>query len=561
MKISQKLLGGFGVILLLLAILVGVSYYEFHNVDQTYSELISKEDEKIILITEANSLVNEQSKAVRGYLLLGDETALQSYEKANSRYQEVSKSLEGLLVTEKGKSLLAEMNKLNDDYGVIAQQLIAYKKQNKVTEYQQLVKTQERDAARKFTEKAQEFKKFVGDYVQTVSNETSIRVQAVKQFLIMLAGVAIIVGTVIAVMINRIISRPIIAITNAAKELGAGNLTIEDVQVKGKDEIGELAVAFNQTKNDLRDLIKKVQSNAEQVAASSEELFASSEQAAQATNHVSSVVEEVASGSETQTRGMDETKRAIEENAIAIQRIAESTSAVSDSAMEVLTESKQGNEIIKRTIKQMEEIQASVKESADVVRTLGENSKEIGNIVETINQIAEQTNLLALNAAIEAARAGEHGKGFAVVADEVRKLAEQSRQSTEQIASLIEGIQQNTAHAVQAMEKGTKDVEAGTAVANDAGEAFQHILFSVEQAVEGMQEVSAATEEISASTQQVTASVEQMADIASGISESMQGVAASSEEQLASAEEITAAAESLSNLAQELQHEVSQFNV
>lgn len=561
MKIGQKLLGGVGAVLLLLVIVVGVSYYEFRNVDATYKELINREDQKIILITEANSLVNEQSKAIRGYLLLGDETALQSYEKADSRYHEVSKSLEGLLVTEKGRKLLVEMNKLNADYGVIAQQLITYKKQNKVAEYQQLVKTQERDAARTFTEKAQELKKAVEDYVQTVSNEASAKVQAVKQFLLIVAGASIILGAVIAFSMNKIISGPIVAITRAAKEMGAGDLTIEDVQVKSKDEISELAASFNQTKNQLRDLIKKIQSNTEQVAASSEELFASSEQAVQATTHVSSAVDEVASGSETQARGMDETKRAVEENAIAIQRIAESTSAVSDSAMEVLAESKQGNEIIKRTIKQMEEIRASVIESADVIRTLGENSKEIGNIVETINQIAEQTNLLALNAAIEAARAGEHGKGFAVVADEVRKLAEQSRQSTEQIASLIEGIQQNTAHAVQAMEKGTKEVEAGTAVANDAGEAFQHILSSVEQAVGEMQEVSAATEEISASTEQVTASVEQMASITSGISESMQGVAASSEEQLASAQEITAAAESLSNLAQELQHEVSLFKV
>lgn len=561
MRIGQKLLGGFGVVLLLLVILAGVSYYEFHNIDTTYNELISKEDQKIVLVTEANSLVNEKSKAVRGYLLLGDEVALQSYENADRRYREVSESLQGLLVTEKGKQLLAEMNKLNDDYGVIAQQLITYKKQNKVAEYQQLVKTQERDAARKFTEKAQEFKKFVGDYVQTVSNETSVKVQAVNQFLLMIAGAAIILGAVMAFIMNKTISGSIVAITRGAKELGAGDLTIEDIQVKNKDEIGELASSFNQTKNQLRDLIKKIQSNTEQVAASSEELFASSEQAIQATTHVSSAVDEVASGSETQARGMDETKRAVEENAIAIQRIAESTAMVSDSAMEVLAESKQGNEIIKRTIKQMEEIRASVTESADVIRTLGENSKEIGNIVETINQIAEQTNLLALNAAIEAARAGEHGKGFAVVADEVRKLAEQSRQSTEQIASLIGGIQQNTAHAVRAMEKGTKEVEAGTAVAHDAGEAFQHILSSVEQAVGEMQEISAATEEISASTEQVTASVEQITTITSGISESMQGVAASSEEQLASAQEITSAAQSLSNLAQELQHEVSLFRV
>jgi methyl-accepting chemotaxis protein len=561
MKIGQKLSAGFGIILLFLTIIAGVSYYELSTLDKTYSDLIARQDKQVILITEAISVVNEQSKAVRGYLLVGDEVALQTYEKAHSRYQEISKDLDGLLTTEQARNMLAELNQINDDYDVIKNKLVTYKNQNKVAEYQQLTKTEERQTAAKFKEKAQELKNLIANYVQMSSDETNKKVQNIKQLMIILSVITIIFGIVIAFVISRMISRPVVAITLGAKELAAGNLAIEDIQTKNRDEIGELGSAFNEMKNNLQTLIRRVSTNAEQVAASSEELFASAEQSSQATNQVSSAIEEVASGAETQRQGMEETNLAIKENAIAIQRIAESSSNVSESATEVLKEAKQGNEIIERTIKQMEEIHISIQESANVIRTLGENSKEIGKIVEVINQIAEQTNLLALNAAIEAARAGEHGKGFAVVADEVRKLAEQSRQSTEQITALIEGVQQNTERAVHAMEKGTKDVETGTVVANDAGQAFHRILLSVEKAAGEVQEVSAATEEISASIQQITASVEHLAEISSGISESMQGVASSSEEQLASSEEITAAAESLSRLAQELQNEVSKFKV
>jgi methyl-accepting chemotaxis protein len=561
MKIGQKLSAGFGVVLLFLSILAGVSYYEFYTIDKTYSDLIAREDKQAILITEVISVVNEQSKAVRGYLLVGDEVSLQSYEKARSRYQEISKDLDNLLTTEQARKMLAELNQINDEYNVIKNQLVTYKNQNKVAEYQQLTKTEERRIAAKFKEKAQELEKLVVDYVQMKSDETSKKVQNIKQFMIILSVITIIFGIVIAFVISRMISRPVVAITLGAKELAAGNLVIEDIQTKNRDEIGELGSAFNEMKSNLQALIRKVSTNAEQVAASSEELFASAEQSSQVTNQVSSAIEEVARGAETQMKGMEETNLAVKENAVAVQRIAESSSNLSESAIEILKEAKQGNEIIERTIKQMEEIHISIQESANVIRTLGENSKEIGKIVEVINQIAEQTNLLALNAAIEAARAGEHGKGFAVVADEVRKLAEQSRQSTEQIAALIEGVQQNTERAVHTMEKGTKDVETGTVVVNEAGQAFHRILLSVEQAVGEVQEVSAAAEEISASTQKITASVEELAEISSGISESMQGVASSSEEQLASSEEISAAAESLSRLAQELQNEVSKFKV
>lgn len=561
MTIRKKLLGSFFVVLLFLGILAGMGYYLLSTVNRTYSNLIDVESRKEMLILQMTSIVNEQSKTIRGYLLTGDEQSLQTYQRADQRYREASEKIQTLIETEKGKTMVAELNRLNDEYDAVIQQLITYKKQNNTAAYQQLIRTKERDTANLFITKAEEAREYFHEYVDTRNKQVSEQVVTIKRFILVISLLAVAIGIGIALFISRMISTPIVLLTNSAKELSHGNLSIADVQVQNRDEIGELARSFNEMKHNLRELVSKISSSSEQVAASSEELFASSEQSSQATSQVAASIQEVAGGAENQMRSMDETKQTVEENAIAVQRIAELTSAISNSAGEVLEEAQQGKQVIERTIKQMQTISMTVEDSAAVIHTLGASSQEIGQIVAAITQIAEQTNLLSLNAAIEAARAGEHGKGFAVVADEVRKLAEQARQSTEQISVLIEEIQNNTQRAVQAMEKGTKEVENGSVVVNEVGQAFQRILVSVQQTAGDMQEVSAATEEISASTEEITATIEQLAQVSSEISGSTQGVAASAEEQLASMEEITASADALSHLAQELQSEITKFKL
>lgn len=260
-------------------------------------------------------------------------------------------------------------------------------------------------------------------------------------------------------------------------------------------------------------------------------------------------------------KSMEENKKAMEESSISLQRVAESSATVSESSIDVLRRAEEGNQMIKQTIQQMNTIGGSVQKSSSVIQDLAESSKEIGEIVEVISTIANQTNLLSLNAAIEAARAGEHGKGFAVVADEVRKLADQSQQSSEQIAALIHAIQEKTNDAVDRMKTGFKEVEQGVTIADQAGEAFGHILQSIQIVNEQLQESSAATEEVAAAVEQLTASSEQLVHIATNVTASTQSVAAASDEQLASTEKFVSSANSLSDLAQELQDEMNKFKI
>jgi methyl-accepting chemotaxis protein len=374
-------------------------------------------------------------------------------------------------------------------------------------------------------------------------------------------GISLVLGAILTYLFASSFSKPITAIAEKASKIADGDLTIELSNVKNKDEIGDLARSFNQMSLNLKDMIHQINSSAEQVAASSEELSATSEQATKATEQISSAIQEVASGSETQVASSEQSAIAMEEITIGIQRIAEFSSTVLDSTLKATELSKRGNDSLQQAIHQMDAIEIGAKNTMGDIQQLTELSQEIGKIIELITGIADQTNLLALNAAIEAARAGEHGKGFAVVADEVRKLAEQSRISAAQVVDLIKEVQKRTEAASRGMVVSTTEVELGKKVIDQTEEAFHQILTAVEQVNSQIEEVSATSEQISANTQEVAASIEQLAEIAKDASLGSQNVAASSEEQLASMEEIHASTEALSVLAQELQGLVTKFKI
>ncbi|USB33910.1 methyl-accepting chemotaxis protein [Paenibacillus sp. YPG26] len=396
----------------------------------------------------------------------------------------------------------------------------------------------------------------VGPKLQVI-NET------VLSLMIMFAVTLVIVAAiavVLSILFTRSMVRPILTINKQLNEIaeGEGDLT-KELQVKSQDEIGDLATSFNKMLGNLRRMIGQIGTISEQVAASSEELTASAAQTTQATNQITTSIQEVAGGADTQGQGAIESSTAMNEMAVGIQHVAETTSSVTELAMATSREASSGHESLRQVINQMSSIDEAVHNSASVVRDLREHAEEIGKITEVITSIANQTNLLALNAAIESARAGEHGKGFAVVANEVRKLAEQSRDSANQITGLINKIQRDTSLAVDVMDKGTQEVKQGVDVVHVAEIGFNKILQLIEQVADQIQEASAVSQEMSASAEQVSASIDEIAHIAQNSATNIQNVASASEEQLASMEEISAASSALSKMAEELQAQVGQF--
>lgn len=404
------------------------------------------------------------------------------------------------------------------------------------------------------------------------------------------------------------------SMANSAELLSNGDLTAE---VTPKSEEDVLGVAFQKMLVNLRQAIGDVASNAASLNQSSAQLAQASEQAGQATSQIATTIQQVARGTTQQTEAathsaasVEQLRRAIENvskgaqaqaEAVSkmaaltgslsssIQQVAGNANAVSVESNNAATAAREGSTTVSDTIEGMETIREKVGFSAKKVQEMGNRSDQIGAIVETIDDIASQTNLLALNAAIEAARAGEHGKGFAVVADEVRKLAERSSGATKEIGSLIRGIQETVAEAVTAMNESAAEVETGTERASKAGTALENILKAAvavnEQAqlaasavsqmgslsnelVAAADDVSAiveentaATEEMAAGSSEITQAIDNIASVSEENSAAVEEVSASAEEMSAQVEEVTASAMSLSDMAEMLQKTVDRFKL
>src|ERR1700719_5404024 len=275
------------------------------------------------------------------------------------------------------------------------------------------------------------------------------------------------------------LQRSITDLLNTIKEVARGDLTI-----RGKvtnDALGNVVDSVNFMLDNFTKVLERVRKAAIDVSASA--------------NQILDAADDMTAGATQQDQEITNTSSAVEELTVSMKQVSNNAEASAEAARRALDAAEQGNRAVRDTLEGMQRIRASVQATAKKIKSLGDRSLEISEIINVINDITEQTNLLALNAAIEAARAGEAGRGFAVVADEVRKLAEHSRSATKDIAALIKAIQAETNEAVVVMEEGTKEVEAGTSLADQAGKALEAISNVVRQSAELVQEISLASKQ------------------------------------------------------------------
>ena len=355
-----------------------------------------------------------------------------------------------------------------------------------------------------------------------------------KVLMVLAAAIAfsLVVTIIITLLVNRIIMTPIRGTVDVIKSLAGGDLT-RRISVKSSDEIGDMASHMNEFIDSLQNTFRSFAGNAVELATASEELNSTAER-------IATGAEEVAAQSATVATAGEEMSATSGDIAQNCQMAAEGAQRASHSAQS-------GAEVVEKTVVVMGQIAEKVQETAKTVESLGVRSDQIGNIIGTIEDIADQTNLLALNAAIEAARAGEQGRGFAVVADEVRALAERTTRATREIGEMIKAIQNETKGAVAAMEQGVRQVESGTEEAAKSGAALRDILEQVNDVAMQVNQIATAAEEQTATTSEISSNMHQITDVVHLTSRG--------------AHESSAAASRLSALASELKTAVSRFKV
>ena len=579
MSLSRKLLSGFSIVVVLLAIVGLVGYNGISEINSGLVGIISNDvvmadsvmEMKIAGLTASDSI---------GEQLLGEADAREQFETSIKNFEEFESKINSMDLNDEEKKDMADIGRLNKNFVGSANELFAVIDAAKLEKNNNINAAMEKfDVDRlKLNEALEEFEVMQSAEMEQAKANAEETAKNASILIVSITIIASIIGFGIGFYISRLITKPVEEVLAGSREISNGKLDVKLIN-NSRDEIGMLSSTFRnmakelqevisdtnnvlaamsegdltknisvQAKGDfekittgiqnmqksLQKLILSMKNSAEKVASTAQELSASSEEMKASTDQISSTTQDIATGVSSQASKMSEISRAMKEMSESVQQVAVNSQKAADSAT--------------NANKTAQEVRVNVTKSATLIKDLDNKSLQIGEIIGVITNIADQTNLLALNAAIEAARAGEHGRGFAVVADEVRKLAEESRGAANQITDLIKGIQQGTKQAVESMEK--ESVTGINLIATAAADVAAMV-----------QEIAAAAQEQSASVEEVTSSVEDVSAISEESAAGTQETSAAAEEQAATMDQLVNAAQEMAKLSNELQAEVAKFKI
>ena len=578
MRIGTKIGAGFAAMLVMVGLMAAIAIYSLQAA-KNQLEILHETNRRLVLEMKMDSEAGNILSCIRGFVAFGDENYIYQAENSATNIANMAADLKKLLDDEKARENVDSLvNEVIDYKMKMTEKLVPA-----VKEYYAATRAQ-RDAAYSaetveskriqaislaitFNSEAQSVKRSILNLAElderTVSETVEASSTAANQavlFATVTGATALAIGVLLSILLSRAVRRPLKILADGAVLYSQGDLT-RTILVSSRDEIGEVGAAMNRMQDHLKSLVLNIRQKSELLAQAAGQLGANADQSADSANSVAEAISEVAAGADNQNRTIEKVMSNVAQNAEDVRRMGQQAAGAAESSKAVAHKAEDGEIAAERAVNQMDQIEETVERSATVVAKLGTMSQEIGHIVETISDIAGQTNLLALNAAIEAARAGESGRGFSVVAEEVRKLAEQSDQAAQQIATLIGGIQAETENAVAVMAAGTREVRTGAEVVRTAGRSFQEINELVAAVSGQVRGISESFGSLAEGNTQILQAMHDLKFIGESASQQTQNVSAATQEQSAAMQEIASAGHELTRYAEELQQAVNQFKV
>ena len=558
--VGKKLWIGFMSLVIIIIIIGSIGFLALKSVNEKYSFLINDRMHKVILLEQQQSDQNNLAKDIRGFMLYGSESYIKELEETQLRIEDRLTELEKILSNNTMQTALVSIREASVEYDKVLLSIIEEKRAGN-DDQALVIGTNGASYQQTISDNINKMTNYQRQQQEELEKEVASYTKSANMLMVILIVLGIIGSVVITTIINRLISRPVGRMTNALAEVSAGNFAIEEVKIKNNDEIGDMSITLNEMVADLRGIIDRAKNSALHLAAQSEQLSASAEESLAASEMVAEISEKNLQTSDMQANIVNQSTVSMEEMITAIDVITQDNEEMLNSAEDVARLVKEGSALMGETTEQMTNISETIDDSMETINKMSKHTESIRGVTSMIAAIAEQTNLLALNAAIEAARAGEHGKGFAVVAEEVRNLAEQSKQSTQEIGRMIDTIIHDVETVVMSTDEGRKRVAEGLLSTEKTNAIFMDIEHATSDVSEKVSTVSAAIEEIRAMTDEVTDGAKRVEELAIQAAAEAQSTSAATEEQLAANEEITSSSQTLAELAEQLQNDMSRFKV